>query len=133
MYRFAIIGCGKIAHRHAQNILRLGKLVAVCDVEKTKADEFGKKYSGKAYYLLDDLLLQEKVLDLIVVCTRDGLHAEHSIKSLQAGKHVLCEKPLCLTSAAAWQMINTEKFSRKKLFVVKSARFNPFLKRLKEL
>ena len=133
MQRFAIIGCGKIAHRHAQNILRLGKLVAVCDVEKIKADDFVKKYSGKAYYSIDDLLLHEKDIDLIAVCTPNGLHAEHSIKSLQAGKNVLCEKPLCLTSAAAWQMINTEKFSRKKLFVVKSARFNPLLKKLKEL
>ena len=133
MYRFAIIGCGKIAHRHAQNILRLGELVAVCDHEKTKADEFAKKYSGKVYYSIDELLLHEKNIDFVVVATPNGLHAEHSIKSLQAGKHVLCEKPLCLTSAAAWQMINTEKFSRKKLFVVKSARFNPLLKRLKEL
>ena len=107
--------------------------MAVCDLEKTKADEFSKKYSGKAYYSIDDLLLNEKDIDLIAVCTPNGLHAEHSIKSLQAAKHVLCEKPLCLTSAAAWQMINTEKFSRKKLFVVKSARFNPLLKKLKEL
>ncbi len=133
MYKFAIIGCGRIAHRHAENILRVGELVAVCDIEKDKADKFADRYPSKVFYSIDDLLLHEKNIDVIVVCTPNGLHAEHSIKSLQSGKNVLCEKPLCITSAAAWQMINTEKFSRKKLFVVKSARFNPLLRSLKEL
>lgn len=133
MYRFAIIGCGRIAHRHAQNILRVGSLAAVCDIEKEKADQFAEKYQCEAFYSIDEVLQKNKDIDIVVVCTPNGLHAEHSIKSLQAGKDVLCEKPLCLTSAAAWQMINTEKFSRKKLFVVKSARFNFLLKDLKRL
>jgi UDP-N-acetyl-2-amino-2-deoxyglucuronate dehydrogenase len=133
MYKFAIIGCGRIAHRHAQNIIRVGQLAAVCDTNEAKADEFAAKYNSKAWYAIDELLLHAKEIDIIVVCTPNGLHAEHSIKSLQGGRDVLCEKPLCLTSAAAWQMINIEKFSRKKLFVVKSARFNSLLKSLKLL
>src|SRR5215204_5381246 len=110
MHKFAIIGCGRIAHRHAQNIIRVGELAAVCDIDKTKANEFAKKFDSKAWYTIDELLSNSKDIDIIVVCTPNGLHAEHSIKSLQAGKDVLCEKPLCLTSAAAWQIINTEKF-----------------------
>jgi predicted dehydrogenase len=133
MYKFAIIGCGRIAQRHAENISRIGQLVAVCDIEKQKADEFADQYNCKAWYSIDELLQQEKEVDVISVCTPNGLHAEHAIKSLQKGKHVLCEKPMCITSVAAWQMINTEKFSRKKLFVVKSARFNTLLKHLKDL
>ena len=133
MYKFAIIGCGRIALRHAENISRVGKLISVCDIEKQKADEFADQYQCKAWYSIDELLQKEKEVDVISVCTPNGLHAEHTIKSLQAGKHVLCEKPMCITSVAAWQMINTEKFSRKKLFVVKSARFNSLLKHLKDL
>lgn len=133
MYQFALIGCGRIAARHAENIVKHGKLVAVCDVVSERADAFAQKYGATAYYSLDDLLQVEKGLDLISVCTPNGYHAEHCIKSLQAGINVLCEKPMCITSAAAWQLIETEKFCRKKLFVVKSTRFNPLVKQLKKI
>jgi UDP-N-acetyl-2-amino-2-deoxyglucuronate dehydrogenase len=132
MYRFALIGCGKIAERHALYISAKGSLVAVCDIDKGKADRLADKYKCASYTSLEDLLLHENI-DVISVCTPNGNHAEHVIKSLQAGIHVLCEKPLCLTTAAAWQIMETAKFSRKKVFVVKSARFNPLLKQLHEL
>jgi len=132
MYKFAIIGCGRIAHRHAENIKRTGTLLAVCDTDKTKADAFASRYRANCYYDIDELLKAEKEVDIVSICTPNGYHAEHSIKSLQARKHVLCEKPMCLTTAAAWQMLDTEKFTRKKLFVVKSGRFNPLLKELKK-
>jgi predicted dehydrogenase len=133
MYKFAIIGCGRIAPRHAENIIAIGTLVAVCDTDRNKADSFAAKYSAKAYYSIEELLAGEEGVDVVSICTPNGYHAEHSIKSLQAGKHVLCEKPLCITSAAAWQMMETEKFARKELFVVKSTRYNPLLQQLKKL
>lgn len=133
MYKFAIIGCGRIAARHAENIKKIGILAAVCDAVPEKADEFALQHGVKSYYSIDDLLSNEKDITVVSVCTPNGFHAEHCIKSLQAGKHVLCEKPLCLTSTAAWQIIETEKFSRKKLFVVKSTRYNPLLQQLKQL
>ena len=125
MQEFAIIGCGVISKRHAENIIRIGKLKAVCDIIPEKADLLAKVYQAKAYYSIDDLLKQEPTIDIVVVCTPNGLHAEHSIKSLQAEKNVLCEKPLCLTSVAASQVIDTAYFFRKKIFVVKQNRFNP--------
>ena len=133
MYHFAIIGCGRIAPRHAENIIKHGKLVAVCDIIPARADILAAQYNAKAYYSIDDLLKSEKDIDIISICSPNGFHAEHSIKSLQAGKHVLCEKPLCITKAAAWQMIETEKFCRRKLFVVKSTRYNPLVQNLKSL
>jgi predicted dehydrogenase len=133
MYKFAIIGCGHIAPRHAENIVAMALLSAVCDIIPKKADAFAQKYGAKAYYSIDDLLLQEDDIDVVTVCTPNGLHAEHSIKSLQAGKHVLCEKPMCITGAAAWQMIETAYFFRKKLFIVKQNRFNPGVVLLKDL
>jgi UDP-N-acetyl-2-amino-2-deoxyglucuronate dehydrogenase len=133
MYKFALIGCGRIAPRHADEIKKQGQLIAACDIIKEKADEFASTYSAKAYYKIDDLLATEKDLDIISVCTPNGYHAEHCIKSAQAGKHVLCEKPLCITSAAAWQMIETARLCRKNLFVVKSTRFNPSLQALKKI
>lgn len=123
-YRFAIIGCGRIAKRHAQIILEIGELVAVCDIVPERANNFAEIYGAKAYYSADDLLAREIEIDITVICSPNGLHAEHAIKSLQNGKHVLCEKPMCLTSAAAWQMADTAYLCRKKLFVVKQNRYN---------
>ncbi len=133
IYQFAIVGCGRIAARHAENIARVGKLKAVCDTVTEKADALARQYGATAYYSIDDLLAAEKEIDVVSVCTPNGFHAEHAIKSLQHGRHVLCEKPMCITSAAAWQMIETEKFSRKRLFVVKSTRFNPLVQSLKNI
>lgn len=132
MKKFALIGCGKIAGKHAENIARVGNLVAVCDVVEQKRDAFAATYNAKAYESIDELLEGEKEVEVVAICTPNGLHAEHTIKSLQARKHVLCEKPLCLTNAAAWQIIETEKFCRRKLFVVKSTRYNPLLQGLKK-
>ena len=124
MYKFALIGCGNIAKRHAENIVRVGNLLAVCDINRQKADAFANVYNCAAYYSIDDLLKVEKEIDIVSVCTPNGLHVEHAIKSLQSGKHVLCEKPLCITSVAAMQMVDTAWFCRKKLFVVKQNRYN---------
>jgi predicted dehydrogenase len=133
MYTFALVGCGRIAPRHAENMIRIGRLVAVCDTIPTHADSFAKTYNARAYYNLDDLLEQENSIDVVSICTPNGYHAEHAIKALRSGKHVLCEKPMCLTSAAAWQMLETEKFSGKRLFVVKSTRYNPYVLQVKKL
>ncbi|RYF87010.1 MAG: Gfo/Idh/MocA family oxidoreductase [Chitinophagaceae bacterium] len=132
MKYFAIVGCGRIAKRHAKNIARVGKLLAVCDPVKEKADEFAKGYGCRSYASLDELLAAEQEVEIVAVCSPNGMHAEHIIKSLQAEKDVLTEKPLCLTKAAAWQIIETEKFCRRRLFVVKSARYNPIVKQLKQ-
>jgi predicted dehydrogenase len=132
-YKFAIIGCGQIAARHAKEIVKQGQLTAVCDIIKEKADNFSNKYNAKAYYTIDELLEQEKETDVVSVCTPNGLHAVHSINSLKAGKHVLCEKPMAITSIDGREMIKTEKQSGKKLFVVKQNRYNPpvvFVKKL---
>ncbi|MBD0297294.1 MAG: Gfo/Idh/MocA family oxidoreductase [Flavisolibacter sp.] len=133
MYQFAIIGCGRIAARHAENCNRVGRLKAVCDVVPQKADALAKLYDAKVYNNIDDLLKEEQEVNIVCVCTPNGLHAEHCIKSLQAGKHVLCEKPMCITSIAAWQMIDTAFFFRRKLFVVKQNRYNPGIQLLRKL
>jgi predicted dehydrogenase len=131
--RFAIIGCGKIAPRHAIEAARLGQLVAVCDIVKEKADGLAQEFSAKAYYKLNELLATEKTIDIIAICTPNGLHAQHSILSLQAGSHVLCEKPLCISTADAKRMIEAAKLTERKLFVVKSTRYNPALAELKKI
>jgi UDP-N-acetyl-2-amino-2-deoxyglucuronate dehydrogenase len=80
--RFAIIGCGKIAPRHAAEIDKHGRLVAVCDIINKKADELAQTHNANAYYSIEDLLKKENDIDVIAICTPNGLHAQHSIKAL---------------------------------------------------
>ena len=122
---FAIIGCGRIAKRHAEHILNSGKLIAVCDIELKKAVEFGEKYDATAYDSIDTLLANEKDLDIISVCSPNGMHAEHSIKSLNAGFHVLCEKPMAINVYDCGEMIKAAERNNKRLFAIKQNRFNP--------
>jgi predicted dehydrogenase len=130
---FAIFGCGRIAQRHAEHISHIGKLKAVCDVVTEKADVLAKNYHANAYYDISDLLKKEKEVDVVSVCTPNGLHAEHSIKALQAGFHVLCEKPMALTVKDCGEMIKTAEKTNRRLFIVKQNRFNPPVEAVKQL
>jgi predicted dehydrogenase len=130
--RFAIIGCGKIAPRHSAEAAKQGQLIAVCDIVNDRADQLAQPYNARPYYSIDDLLKNESP-DVMAICTPNGLHTEHSVKALQAGCHVLCEKPLSISSKDALQMIDVAKKAGKKLFVVKSTRYNPALSALKNI
>lgn len=132
-HSFAIIGCGRIAGRHAEQMARHGNVVAVCDIVPQKADELAAIYHAKAYYTIEDLLAAEKAVSVVSICTPNGLHAPHSILALQAGHHVLCEKPLCIDVEDGKKMIAAAEEAGKKLFVVKQNRYNPPVIFLKEL
>jgi UDP-N-acetyl-2-amino-2-deoxyglucuronate dehydrogenase len=118
MYHFAIIGCGDAGTKHAERLEEIGRVVVACDTDAARADPLAQQHRAEAWYSVDDLLHSGEAFDMAIICTPNGTHAEHVIKMLQAGKHVLCEQPLCLTSAAAWQMVETEKFTRRKLHLV---------------
>ncbi|MEA3497003.1 MAG: Gfo/Idh/MocA family oxidoreductase [Bacteroidota bacterium] len=130
---FAIVGCGRISHRHAEHAQKYGNIKAVCDIKKNRANELGKKYSSNIYYDIDELFEKENDIDVVAVCTPNGLHAEHTIKSLKAGNHVLCEKPMAINVHDCGCMIQEAEKANKRLFIVKQNRFNPPIKALKEL
>jgi predicted dehydrogenase len=129
--RFAIIGCGRIAERHAIHANNFGELVAVCDILPEKADALAKQYHAMAFYRLEDLLKEHLNLNVVVICTPNGLHALHSIQSLQAGIHVLVEKPMAITVADCEAMLQAATKANKQLFTVKQNRFNPPVQALK--
>ncbi len=131
-YKFVIIGCGKIAHRHAEQIARVGILVAVCDIVHDRADMLGLPYNAKPFYSIDVLLSSSPSFDMAVICTPNGLHAAQSIECLRAGVHVICEKPMALTAGDCTKMIEASEEAGKKLFIVKQNRFNPPVTALKE-
>jgi UDP-N-acetyl-2-amino-2-deoxyglucuronate dehydrogenase len=122
--RFAIVGCGRIAERHAGQIASKGELVAVCDIIKQKADDLAGRYQAKACYELADLLAVKEI-DVVAVCSPNGLHARHTIAALKAGFHVLCEKPMAISVADCRSMMQASESSGRNLFIVKQNRFNP--------
>jgi UDP-N-acetyl-2-amino-2-deoxyglucuronate dehydrogenase len=133
LYSFAIIGCGKISWRHAALIAERGKLAAVCDIDKTRADEMADKFSAKAYYNAGEMFTIEKDLQVVSVCSPSGLHAQHSVLSLKNGCHVICEKPMAITSADCDWMMQAAKEADRHLFIVKQNRYNPPIVALHEL
>jgi UDP-N-acetyl-2-amino-2-deoxyglucuronate dehydrogenase len=131
-FNFAIIGCGRIAQRHAEHIDKLGKLTAVCDIVPGKAEILAKKYNADAYTNIDELLKNTNA-EVIAICTPNGLHAEHSIKALNAGFHVLCEKPMAINSKDCRDMISAAEKATRHLFIVKQNRFNPPVAAVKKI
>lgn len=124
--RFAIAGCGRIAERHAECMAGHGTLVAACDPVAGRAEAFCAERGGRAYSGLEKMLASEQGnLDLVAVCSPNHLHAAHTVAALQAGLHVLCEKPMALNSRDCGRMIQAAERTNRRLFVVKQNRFNP--------
>jgi len=133
MRKFAIIGCGRIAERHALQISQMAKLVAVCDIDFEKATLLANNYNALYFDNAENMLLTLPEIEIVSICTPNYLHAEHSILSLNYSKHVLCEKPLAIQVPDAQKMIEAAERNQKKLFVVKQNRYNPPVVALKSL
>lgn len=131
-YQFAIIGCGHIARRHAAQIATYGLLQAVCDTVPFRAQELAGQYQARAYFSAAALFRSEKP-DVVSICTPNGLHAEHAIMALEAGCHVLCEKPMSISRESGLRMMEAAQKAGKKLFVVKQNRYNPPVEAVKKL
>jgi UDP-N-acetyl-2-amino-2-deoxyglucuronate dehydrogenase len=123
--KFIIVGCGRIAQRHAEHINYQADLVAVCDIEIKKADLLASKYNAKAYYDINEILSIHNEVDVVSICSPNGLHAAHAIKALKAGFHVLCEKPMAISVHDCGEMIKAAEQANKRLFAIKQNRFNP--------
>ena len=123
--KFAIVGCGRIAQRHAAHIDRLAQLTAVCDVDEARANQLAARYHAKAYREIGEMLDANPDVEVVAVCSPNGLHADHTIRAIRAGCHVLCEKPMALTVQDCGAMIAAAEQAGKCLFIVKQNRFNP--------
>ncbi|MYL65391.1 gfo/Idh/MocA family oxidoreductase [Bacillus hwajinpoensis] len=133
--KIGVIGCGSIAkHRHLPEYAANTqiKIVAVCDIVKSRADETAVLYGAKSYESYEELL-QNSEVDAVSVCTPNYLHAPVSIAALKAGKHVLCEKPMATSRADAEEMIEAASTSGKKLMIAHNQRFVPSHAKAREI
>jgi predicted dehydrogenase len=99
MTKFGIIGCGRISHRFMQGIKQVADVVltAAWSRRTESVEQFANQYGGKACSSLDDLLASD--IDAVYIATLPDSHADYSIAALNAGKHVLCEKPAAVNLA----------------------------------
>lgn len=131
--RFAIVGCGRIAQRHAEHIANVGKLVAACDIIEQRAKDLASSHACRHFDSLEKMLMDVPEIDVVSVCTPNGLHASHTILALAAQKHVICEKPMAINSKDCDLMIEAARRVQKRLFIVKQNRFNPPIMALKKV
>jgi UDP-N-acetyl-2-amino-2-deoxyglucuronate dehydrogenase len=135
MLRFALVGCGRIAKRHSELLghgqVNGARLAAVCDVVRSRAEAIGAQFGVPAYSDMHDMMTRESV-DVAVVLTESGMHAEHVISLARHGKHIMVEKPMALTLSDADRMIAACDAARIRLFVVKQNRFNVPVLKLRE-
>lgn len=124
--RFGLVGCGRVAPRHAQSLVELpgAQLVAVTDSVPARAARFAADY-GCAVEPDYDALLARPDLDVVTICTPSGLHAQMGSAAAAAGKHVLVEKPMALNLADADALIAACAAANIKLSVVMQNRYNP--------
>jgi predicted dehydrogenase len=132
--RFGLIGCGRIGARHAEIMVQHGTLVAVCDIDEGKANQFAQQFSSTPFTEHTVMLNAfHHELDVVAVCSPNGLHALHTIDSLNHGCNVLCEKPMAFTRNEADAMIDASLLNGKHLWVVKQNRYNPPVQAVKKL
>jgi len=132
--KWGIIGLGNIANQFAADLLLVqdAALVAVASRDHNKAIEFAKKYNCTKSYDSYEALFQDDQVDIIYIATPHDSHAELSIKALENGKHVLCEKPMSLSYKDALQMIEASRKYDKFFMEAFWTRFIPSVKEILE-
>ena len=133
--RYGIIGCGAIGQRrHIPECAANpdSKLAALADPVKDRVEELGRKYEAKPYTDYKELLRSPDV-DAVVIAGPNSLHASQTIEALNAGKHVLCEKPMATTREDAKAMMAAAQKNNKYLMIGLNQRLMPPHVRAKEI
>lgn len=125
MLKVGIIGCGSIAkQRHAAEYSRNPntEIVGYYDALQERAMGLAKQFGGKVFKTCEELLACKEI-DLVSVCVANSAHAKISILAMEAGKHVLCEKPMATSLEECEAMIECSKKTGKKLMIGHNQRF----------
>ena len=123
--RFAVVGAGHIGKRHAEMITRDPEAELVAMVDIRSAHECGVADDIPFFNTVEELLNSNLDFDVVNVCTQNGLHAEQSIKALEARKHVVCEKPMGLSKEECEKVIFKSLQMSRSVFCVMQNRYSP--------
>ncbi|MFL6027538.1 MAG: Gfo/Idh/MocA family protein, partial [Friedmanniella sp.] len=109
--RVALVGAGVIGTHHGRVISELKdrlELVAVVDLQVERAQQLAAEHGGRAFSSLGDALAEAQI-DVVTICTPTGRHGEGAIEALQAGKHVIIEKPAEVTVAKTDEIVAAQR------------------------
>ena len=126
--RVGIIGCGGIANgKHMPALKQVPdcEMVAFCDIVPERAEKAAKDFGAPGARVYTDYkeLLSDASIDVVHVCTPNRSHSFITVDALEAGKHVMCEKPMAINSAEAKKMLDAAKRTGKKLSIGYQSRF----------
>jgi UDP-N-acetylglucosamine 3-dehydrogenase len=132
---FGVISASNMGIAHMQTIKTYNnaELLAICDLDIERLNKAAKEFKGVATYTDYKEMLHRDDIDAVIVATPDQVHAEHTINSLEAGKHVLCEKPMALTLEDCKAMVDSAEKTGKKLMIGQICRYAPGFMITKEL
>jgi predicted dehydrogenase len=134
--RWGLIGCGDIARKRVAPALRDPgncDLVAVSRRQAELAESFASEFGAQRWYADWRELIADSDLDAVYIASPVDLHAEQTIAAAEAGKHVLCEKPMAINVDECERMIAACRAQRVKLGVAYYRRFYPVLRRIREI
>jgi predicted dehydrogenase len=133
---WGLIGCGDIAQKRVAPALRDSatcELIAVNRAQSELAAEFAKQFGARRWYLDWRKLLLDEEIDAVYIATPVHLHAAQAIAAAEAGKHVLCEKPMAMNVRECDQMIAACRDNKVKLGVAYYRHFYPVVERIKAI
>jgi predicted dehydrogenase len=134
--RWGLVGCGDIAEKRVAPALRESPnstLVAVARAQAQKAAEFAARHGARSAHSDWRELVRDDGLDAVYVATPVRLHAEQAVAAAEAGKHVLCEKPMALDPASCERMIAAARQNGVRLGVAYYRHHYPLVRRLRAL
>jgi predicted dehydrogenase len=134
--RWGLIGCGDIARKRVAPALRDaegGRLVSVSRARAELADDFAREFGADRWYADWREQVQDPEIDAVYVATPVDQHAEQTVVAAEAGKHVLCEKPMALDAESCGRMIGACSANKVRLGIAYYRRFYPLVKRIKEM
>jgi predicted dehydrogenase len=125
--KFAVIGSGHIGKRHAEMIRRNpeAELVGMCDIRSKDLLSMNEFEGVPFFNSADEMLASINDIDVVNVCSPNGLHAEHSLKALEHKMHVVCEKPMAITKADCEKIIYKALQVSRTVFGVMQNRYSP--------
>lgn len=135
--KVAVVGCGNIANYHLNGYKALEdkvEIYAFCDRNIDRAKEKAQKFGVPESRVFTDVheLVKLKEIDAVSVCTWNNAHAECTIAALNAGKHVICEKPMAMNAKEAQEMLDAAKKNNKLLMIGFVRRFGNDCELLKQ-
>ncbi|RPF54201.1 Gfo/Idh/MocA family protein [Aquisalibacillus elongatus] len=134
MINFAIIGCGRIAKKHKEAIINTegANLYAVCDLNEDKAKKLREDLSDTKVFTDYKELLEDEYVDVFNICTDHIPHTQVGIDAMNAGKHVMIEKPIAINLSDADKLIETQKKTGVKATAVHQNRFNDVVQKTRK-